>query len=41
MKPVLLGVIFILAYGLFSMKGHAAEEEMSTGNAVFAGSGHY
>jgi hypothetical protein len=40
MKPVLFGVIFILAYGLFSMKSHAAEE-MSTGNAVFAGSGRY
>ncbi len=26
MKPVWLGIIFILLYGLFSMKSHATEE---------------
>lgn len=37
MKPVWLGIIFIILYGLFSMKSQAAEEVLTT-DVVFAGS---
>ena len=37
MKPVWLGIIFIIIYGLFSMKSQAAEEVLAA-HAVFAGS---
>lgn len=40
MKPIWLGIIFILVYGLFSMKSYAAEE-VSPEYTIFVGSGHF
>lgn len=39
MKRVWFGIAFILVYGLFSMKGYAAEET-SADHAVKVGSGY-
>ena len=34
MKPILIGIVFLFVYGLFSIKSHAAEDEPAA-HAIF------